>query len=30
LKTIPPNFIQAAGLGDEVRWAKARALAAKR
>ena len=30
LKTVAPNLIQAAGLGDEVRWAKARALAAKR
>lgn len=30
LKTVPPNLIQAANLGEEVRWAKARALAAKR
>lgn len=28
LKSIPPNFVQAAALGDEVRWAKARALPA--
>lgn len=26
LKTVPPNLDQAAALGDEVRWAKARAL----
>jgi hypothetical protein len=30
LKTVPPNVIQAANLGEEVRWAKARAFAAKK
>jgi hypothetical protein len=30
LKTVPPNLIQATNLGEEVRWAKARSLAAKR
>ena len=30
LKSIPPNFVQAAALGDEVRWAKARATPASR
>ena len=29
LKTIPPNLLQAAALGNEVRWAKARASATK-
>jgi hypothetical protein len=30
LKTIPPNLMQAAALGDEVRWTKARATPANK